>query len=87
MGQSHEKLFQRMLQTKAGWKLRDLEKLYFGYGFEKRVGKRHFIYYHPIHPTLNATVPRSGELLKAYVSDAIQRIRQLEILEGSKNEH
>ena len=70
----NEKLLQRMQNTKAGWKPRDLERLYDSFGFEKREGAKHTRYQHPSFPWLIATVPRHKSISPRYVGTAIRLV-------------
>lgn len=77
-----QKLLSRMRASKAGWRQKDLEALYTGFGFEFREGSGHRVYFHPKYPQLYATVPRHGPLAKVYISTAVRLIDQLNELEG-----
>ncbi len=77
-----EKLLERMRATPFGWKDRDLESLYLGFGFERRDGSNHRIYWHPHHPELYAVVPRHRQVKGHYVIIAIRHILRLKELEA-----
>ncbi|GBE01459.1 hypothetical protein BMS3Bbin06_00307 [bacterium BMS3Bbin06] len=77
-----EKLLERMRATKAGWGYDDLDRVYIGYGFNKREGSSHAFYYHPEHPDICATVSRNRKLAKGYISDAIKNIDELNRRKG-----
>lgn len=63
-------LVERTRHTKAGWRLRDLDRLYVGFGFERVEGARHTLYVHPSYPELRATVTRSDPPPIGYVVHA-----------------
>lgn len=77
-----EKLLERMKATRFGWKERDLESLYLGFGFEMREGTNHRIYWHPRFPELYAVVPRHRQVKGQYVTIAIKKILRLKELEA-----
>lgn len=72
-----EKLLQRMRQSKKGWKAKDFETLYLGFGFEKHEGGKHTHYIHPRYTDLIATVGRHNELATGYAQTAVQLIAEL----------
>lgn len=72
-----EDLYERMCRTKAGWKSSDLITLYEGFGFVRREGGDHTVFYHPKYPRLMATVTRARSLPIGYVQTALKLIRQL----------
>ena len=72
-----QKLFERMTRSKSGWKARDLEALYLGFGFQKREGGKHVVYSHPEFPQLRATVTRARNLPRGYVQTALSLINEL----------
>lgn len=80
-----EKLLDRMRRTKADWKSKDLKKLYLGFGFEKREGRKHTMYIHPTFPELSATVTRHGGVAKGYISTAVKLIDRLKKRKGVTN--
>jgi hypothetical protein len=77
MTSSAEKLLERMRQSKAGWKKRDLETLYEGFGFVIDHGRNHDIVKHPEFSELRATLPRHNYLATGYVVQAIKLIDKL----------
>lgn len=79
----HQKILEAMRRTKAGWKPRDFEALYTGFGFESIDLGKHKKYRHPAHPTLWTTVKRADPLSKAYANDAVKLIDQLQAIEGT----
>ena len=85
MGAADE-LLERMTRSKAGWKAGDLETLYCGFGFEKREGGSHTVYFHRKHRQLMATVTRSRQLPVGYVQCALKLISQLKCLEGGSDQ-
>ena len=79
----HHKILERMRRTKAGWRPRDFETLYTGFGFESFDLGKHTKYRHPAHPLLWTTVKRADPLSKAYADDAVALIDQLLAIEGT----
>jgi hypothetical protein len=80
-------LLERMRHSKAGWKRKDLDTLYGGFGFVIRGGKSHDIVSHPDYPHLRDTLPRSKRVLKAYVKNAIRLIEELQRLQTEDKQH
>jgi hypothetical protein len=77
-----EALLARMVRTKAGWRYRDLDRLYTSFGFDKREGGNHTVYSHRRDPReLRTTVSRHRSLPVGYVQTAVRLIRLLETLE------
>lgn len=72
------KLYARLLASKKGWKLKDLESLYLSFGFEKIEGGKHILFIHPIHKELRATVTRHGDLAIGYLQHAQKIIDELQ---------
>lgn len=81
---SAEKLLERALRSKAGWRLDELKRLYRGFGFEVEEGSKHIMFIHPKYPHLVATVTRKRTLAIGYVSRAIQLITELKALQQEK---
>jgi hypothetical protein len=80
----HHKILDRMRRTKSGWKPRDFEGLYTGFGFEAVDLGKHTKYRHPTYPQLWTTVKRADPLSKAYAEDAVELIDQLQAMEGTE---
>ena len=76
-GRKAEKLLERMRKSKSGWTSKDLVRLYRGFGFEVRKGRRHDVVSHPDYPSLRQTLPRSLKDSTPYVSEAIKMIDNL----------
>jgi hypothetical protein len=75
------KLRARMGRSASGWRARDLERLYRGFGFVKRQRGPHDVYFHPRFPHLTATVTRaSGTLPPGYVEAALDLLDALDAL-------
>lgn len=72
------KLRVRMSASKSGWGWKDLDRLYTSYGFVKREGGKHTVYWHPDRPGLLATVARHGSLPAGYVRTALRLINDFE---------
>jgi hypothetical protein len=81
---SAESLFQKMKQSKYGWRYNDIVTVYRGFGFELREGGSHTILFHPVHRHLIATVARHRSLAVGYVQKAISLIEALKVLESDK---
>lgn len=91
MSRKASKLLERMRRTKAGWKPKDLIKLYKAYGFEIKQGGKHDIVKHPEYPNalkLRDTIPRgNNDLPTGYASDAVKKIDLFLRLQGLENEN
>lgn len=79
---SADSLFQKMKQSKYGWRYNDIVTLYHGFGFEHREGGNHTVFFHPLHRHLIATVARHRSLAVGYVQKAITLIEALKTLES-----
>jgi len=79
-----EKLLERMRRSQSGWKYRDLEILFKGFGFEIRQGANHAILTHPDYPELRYTLPRHRDIRKQYVKDAVKIVDKLLELQDTK---
>jgi len=84
MASKAEKLLERMRQSKANWKRRDLDALYKGFEFEITHGKSHDIVRHPQFPELRTTLPRHNFIAKGYIEYAIKLIDKLQELRRQK---
>jgi hypothetical protein len=80
-------LLERMRASKNGWGANDLGRLYIGFGFVRREGRRHTIYKHPLYPFLYATVARHTKLAVGYIQDAVELIEKLKELESKNDNH
>lgn len=80
-----EKLLERMRKSKTGWKRKDLDNLYTGFGFIIIHGGSHDIVKHPDYPQLRSTLPRHRDLAKGYVEYAIKLIDTLIGLQQEKD--
>ena len=76
-GGNSEKLLERMENTQSGWGQNDFEKLFVGYGFNFREGKKHTIYWHPVYLQLKISVPRHNDLKPWVAREAIKLIAEL----------
>ncbi len=81
------KTLERMRNSLAGWKQVDLERVYLGHGFDVWSGSSHDIAEHPDYPWLRGTWPRHGDVAKAYVSQAIGLIEELERLQKGETDN
>jgi hypothetical protein len=82
-----KKLLERMRNSKVGWKRKDLDDLYLGFGFIITHGKSHDIVKHPSFPTLRTTLPRHNFLAKGYVEFAIKLVDKVLEVEEAENEN
>lgn len=78
---SAENIYAKMHRTKNGYGYRDFETLYLGYGFRKKEGGDHTLYFHELlrRPM---SVPRHNELPIGYVRAAVKAID--DILRGNE---
>lgn len=76
-----DKLFERMLNSRHGWKDNDLESLFLSFGFKIKEGHRHRMFWHPRHPELYAFVPRHREVKGIYIRIALRLIHRLKEME------
>ena len=74
MPSSAEKLLERMRRSKSGWKRKDIESLYEGFGFELHHGAKHDYYKHPDYPELRDTLKRSRNIPEYNVRKAVRLI-------------
>jgi len=74
VGNSADKLVQRMRQSKVGWGAEDLHKVYLAHGFSCRQGGKHVVYTHVEHSDLMATVPRHGSLAQYCVAHLLKLV-------------
>ena len=81
MGRSADNILEDMRASQSGWGQKDFEKLFTGFGFEKK-GKKHDIYIHPDHPEIRATVPRHNELKEYVAKKAVIAIDMLKEKQG-----
>jgi len=72
-----EKLLERMRRSKTGWKRKDIEAIYEGFGFVLHHGAKHDYYRHPDYPELRDTLKRSRTVPPYNVRKAIQLIDRL----------
>ncbi len=78
MGKKPERLHEEFRRSKTGRSLKDLEALLRAFGFEKKEGNKHNLYFHPEHPQLMQTITRSsGDLDPGYVRSAVEAIDRL----------
>lgn len=82
-----EDMLEQMRVSKHGWGASDLRRLYEGFGFVGREGRRHTIYKHPLYPFLRATVARHNKLAVGYIQDAVKLIDKLKELEVEGANH
>jgi len=77
MGNAAKKLLERMRATPNGWSEVDFGRLYVGFGFDYKPGKKHNLAIHPRYPDLITTVPRHNRLLPVYARIAVDLIDRL----------
>ena len=78
------KLLERMRRSKAGWKRKDIDALYEGFGFIITHGKSHDKVKHPDFPHLRDILTRRNELAKFYISNAVKLVDELIGLKAGK---
>lgn len=78
-----EKMLERMRRSASGWKRRDLESLYEGFGFVLKHGRKHDYYSHPKYPQLRDTLKRSRTVSDYSVRNAIRLIDMLIAMQES----
>jgi hypothetical protein len=73
-----EKMLDKARSSRAGWHRKELESLYFGFGFII-VSSRgpHDKVYHPDHPELITFLPRHNKIGEYNVDNAIKLIDRL----------
>jgi len=77
------KILEGMRRSKGGWRRKDFDTVYLGFGFIITPGRSHDIVKHPDFPQLRDTLPRHAkELGKVYVSRTIELIDRLNKLKG-----
>ncbi len=76
MGDSAEKLLERMRNSKSGWGEKDFETLFKGFGFDWTESK-HRMYFHRKYPNFGMGVPRHKGLKKWVAQDAVKLIDRL----------
>ncbi len=74
MSSRAEKLLERMRRSKSGWKRKDIESLYEGFGFVLHHGAKHDYYKHPDYPYLRDTLKRSRTVPEYNVRKALRLI-------------
>lgn len=74
-----------MRQTKDGWKPKDFDQLYLGFGFTKKEGANHTLYVYKKY-NLVATVARHNDLATGYAATAVKLIDQLLSLQEAEVE-
>lgn len=82
MGKKAWAILAKMQRTKAGFKPKDFEALYVGFGFDYVDKGGHRKYFHPKYPDLVSPVGRHGKLTAGYVDDAVDTINLLIKREG-----
>lgn len=71
-----EKLLKKMRASKDGYGQSDFERLYTGFGFEKKTGGNHDTYFHRKYE-LKAQVARHNTLATGYAVTAVDIIDKL----------
>lgn len=72
-----EKLLNKMRQSAANWKRREVITLYEGYGFRLRHGGKHDVVFHPNYPELRDVIPRHRKVPQYIVKNAIKIVDKL----------
>lgn len=70
-------LLEKMRRSKSGWKRKDLDALYEGFGFVIEHRANHDVARHPNYPQFGPTLPRHGKLGKYLINQAIKTIDAL----------
>lgn len=65
-------MLEKMRVSKAGWRWRDLERLYLGFGFRVKEGAKHRIVMHEDHKDLVTTITRATGLATGYIQTAVK---------------
>ena len=76
-GKAAQKLLERMRNTHSGWGQKDFDRLFIGFGFNSREGKKHTLYFHPKFKNLFISVPRHNSLKEWVARDAVKLIDEL----------
>ena len=77
MSRKAARILERMRRTKSGWHPHHFHTLYMGFGFIMKAGRNHDIFIHPEFPEIRDTIPRHGELGRAYAKSAVENIDSL----------
>lgn len=85
-GNAAQKLLERMRSTQAGWGQSDFERLFEGFDFKKREGKKHTHFWHPVYPFLRITVPRHNNLKPWVARDAVKLLDELGRIKENAND-
>ncbi len=75
-----------MQASPSGWGQKDFERLFLGYGFEKR-GTKHDIYIHTKYKELRMSVPRHNSLKEWVAREAVKIIKELITLMEEDKSH
>jgi hypothetical protein len=81
-GDAAQKMLERMRNSPSGWGQRDFERLFLGFGFIRKEGKKHTIYFHPRFLDLWISVPRHNTLREWVARDAVKLLD--EVIQRSK---
>jgi hypothetical protein len=73
-----------MRKSKSGWKRKDLDALYEGYGFEIQHRSNHDVAKHPDYPEIRVTLPRHRKVKKYLITHAVKTIDKLIQLQTEK---
>ncbi len=79
-----DRLLERAKRTKHGWKRRDLDALYTGFGFEIEDREKHRYYVHPLYPFLIGSAPKGRDITAGFVADAVRIVGKLIALKDQK---
>lgn len=72
-----EKLLERMRRPSSGWKPKDFEALFRGFGFEMDEGGNHTTYIHATYSDMIFQVPRHKSLSNFYARETVKLIDRL----------
>lgn len=76
-----DRLYEKAIRTKSGWRLQELLRLYEGFGFVVKEGRKHIVVSHPLHRNLVTTITRKRTLARGYIDEAVKIIEALQGLE------
>jgi len=73
-------LLEAMRRSQSNWARDDLERLYLGFGFRIRRGRKHDIAIHKEYTELRGTLPNHKSFAKGYIHCAVRLIDRLQEL-------
>lgn len=86
MGEEGVNLLAKARATKAGWHHKEIESLYYAFGFTIKNGRGpHDKVYHPKYPELITWLPRHDKIGEYNIDNAIKLIDRLQKLEEARH--